>query len=109
MITARQLQLLRFVAVHIEAFGRAPGVNEIAAHMGIRSKYGVWCHVEALATKSLLKRGPFKTEHTLTVTPAGRLALANGGRLFRFLPERRCPCCGSATFSERCHGATEVA
>lgn len=68
-LTARQRQVYRFVADHIEGEGIAPTLQEIAAHLGVSGNLGVLRHLEALEKKGFLRR---KTGSSRGIVLSGR-------------------------------------
>lgn len=78
--TARQLDVLRYVAESIDRRGLAPTIREIGAHTGIGSTNGVVCHLSRLERHGLLRRKLLDADGAvvargLRVTPEGRAAL----------------------------------
>ena len=55
-LTARQQKVLDYIAHFIDKQGYAPTLRDIAAHMGIRSTFGVTRHLDALERKGFLTR-----------------------------------------------------
>jgi len=51
-----QINVLRYIAGHVEAHGYAPSVRKIAAALGRTSFGGVHADLDALARKGLVKR-----------------------------------------------------
>lgn len=74
-MTARQSQVLAYIAKHLSSEHRAPTVREIGEGMGIASPNGVQRHLVALEQQGLIKRG-------------------RGSRSIRLVNFDVCPCCG---------------
>ncbi len=55
-LTARQQKVLDYIARFIDKHGYAPTLRDIAAHMRIRSTFGVTRHLDALEKKGHLTR-----------------------------------------------------
>ena len=54
--TRRQKDVLDYITRHIENHGFEPSYQQIARHLGVRSKAGVGKHIKALETQGLLAR-----------------------------------------------------
>jgi repressor LexA len=57
----RQADTLRFLVAHFKAHGYAPTFEEIAAHLGIRSRNAVNDHLDGLERKGFIQRTPMKS------------------------------------------------
>lgn len=66
-LTARQTQVLRFIAEYHHEHGFSPSYREIGAHLGIRSTYAVECHLDVLKRKGWIRRDWKNTSRTITV------------------------------------------
>lgn len=77
-LTARQLEVLRWIADSTESHGYAPTIREIGDALGIVSTNGVVDHLKALARKGAVTSSPIKSR-TLRVTPAGQEVLRRAG------------------------------
>jgi repressor LexA len=85
-LTARQLEVLRFIGKEIEERGYPPTIREIGEALDIRSTNGVNDHLKALERKGFLTRDPVKSR-ALIPTTAARDALSSpgrGGNVIRF-------------------------
>lgn len=71
-LTARQFQILGFVAESMDIRGYAPTLREIGARFAIGSTNGVNEHLTALERKGMLLRGAHGTARTMRITPAAR-------------------------------------
>lgn len=64
--TKRQRQVYDFIKQYIEKHGYEPSYQQIAWHLGVRSKAGIAKHIAALETQGLISRhndnGSFKLE-----------------------------------------------
>jgi repressor LexA len=60
-LTARQQEVLAFIARSIQENGFPPTIREIGRHMGIRSTNGVNDHLKALERKGFLSRTDLKS------------------------------------------------
>lgn len=54
--TKRQKQVLEFITRYIETHGYEPSYQQIAWHLGVRSKAGIAKHIAALESQGLLSR-----------------------------------------------------
>lgn len=54
--TRRQKEVLDYITRHIENHGFEPSYQQIARHLGVRSKAGVGKHIKALENQGLLAR-----------------------------------------------------
>lgn len=54
--TKRQKQVLEFITRYIETHGYEPSYQQIAWHLGVRSKAGIGKHIAALESQGLLTR-----------------------------------------------------
>ncbi len=61
VIYRRQRQILDFIQQHIQAYGYAPTLKQIAEALGVSSLATVHEHLEALESKGLIKRRAGKT------------------------------------------------
>jgi len=57
-LTKRQQEILAFVESETARRGIPPTVREIAAHFGMASPNGVWCHLRAIEAKGYIKKEP---------------------------------------------------
>lgn len=71
----RQLDVLRFIADHLDREGFPPSLREITDHLGAKSTMTATTHVEALIRKGLLERRATRAR-ALRITPLGAAALA---------------------------------
>jgi len=69
-ITARQREVLTYVADYICANGYPPTLREIAAHFGWASCLAAGDHLRALEKKGFITRTPM-ISRGLALTPAG--------------------------------------
>lgn len=69
--TDRQLEILEFIAHHIEDEACAPTIREIGDAFDIISTHGVDDHLKLLARKGLLERGAKGLARQLRVTARG--------------------------------------
>ena len=70
-LTKRQMQLLQFIADHLEENGYPPSIREMAEHMGIRSTNGVNDHLKALERKGYLTRKAGLKSRAIALTHGG--------------------------------------
>lgn len=82
-ITARQLDVLRVIARHIDAHGYAPSMRELASSLSVASLNGVNDHLRALERQGVITTAR-ETARGIRITAAGRAALA--GTTPRYLP-----------------------
>lgn len=54
-LTDRQLEILRYVARHIDRHGWQPSYREIGRRFRIRSPNGVRCHFKSMEAKGIVK------------------------------------------------------
>ena len=59
-ITARQREVLRFLAAFLDKEQRAPTIREIGEHFGLPHVRGVTTHLDALERRGLIQRLPNK-------------------------------------------------
>jgi SOS-response transcriptional repressor LexA len=71
--TARQLEILRFIATHATERGFSPTIREIGDKFEIGTLRGVTVHLDALERKGLLLRT--NLARTMSVTKVGKQAL----------------------------------
>ncbi len=71
-LSRRQRQVLEFITEHIQDQGYPPTFQEIAEHLGIRSKNGVSEHIRALERKGFLARREGKSRGLRLLAAAGR-------------------------------------
>jgi repressor LexA len=55
-LTARQKQVLDFIASHLESHGFPPTLREIGQHLGVSGTLGVIKHLDALERKGLIRK-----------------------------------------------------
>jgi SOS-response transcriptional repressor LexA len=75
VLTERQLDVLVFIAQHLEAKGYAPSNKDIREHFEWTSSNAVVQHLEALARKHCLTSEP-RLARTLRLTEAGAECVA---------------------------------
>lgn len=90
-ITHRQLEVLQAVDAFRREEGLPPTVRELMDEFGV-TYTAIYDHLKPLKKRGLVT-GDFRLARTLRLTPAGKAALRNGGRLFEFLPVERCAQC----------------
>lgn len=78
-ITARQKEILGFIAEFGQENGYPPSLRDIASHFGISSTNGVAGHLEALVTKNFLSKES-NSSRTLTITEKGWSVLGLEGQ-----------------------------
>lgn len=69
--TARQLELLRFIASNIRSHGFVPSFREAMAHFGFASTNTVADHLNALERKGLLRTRALDKRRSYSLTSAG--------------------------------------
>jgi len=74
--TARQVDVLRFIAQHTAEHGYPPTHREICVGIGVESTHGVAQHIEALKRKGLVSRKPL-VSRGVVVTALGRALLGD--------------------------------
>jgi repressor LexA len=67
--TKRQREILNFIRDFIESHGFEPSYQQIANHIGVKSKGGIAKHIAALEKKGLLARHNVNGSFRLEVTP----------------------------------------
>ncbi len=87
-LTARQLEVLRFIAHQIDDQGYPPTIREIGEALEIRSTNGVNDHLKALEKKGFLSRDPVKSR-ALIPTSTAREVLGEGARASNVVPLHR--------------------
>lgn len=70
--TARQFEILCWIANTSRAHGYAPSLREIGRRFGISSTNGVNDHLQALTRKGLLEAHPKDHERALVLTETGK-------------------------------------
>lgn len=55
-LTEKQQRILELVEDHVRRFGYPPTMQELADALGVRSKYGIYKHLQALARKGYIRR-----------------------------------------------------
>ncbi len=73
--SARQLEVLRFIADTLDAKGFPPTLREVCVMLGASSTYAAHGHITALVRHGLLERQP-ASARALRVTALGADALA---------------------------------
>lgn len=74
--TKKQIEILRFIATHIETHGYAPAVREVASRFGNVSTNAIACHYMSLERRGLIQRPDGSKSRALTVTPRGHASLS---------------------------------
>ena len=67
--TKRQREILNFIQTFIETHGFQPSYQQIAKHLGVKSKGGVAKHIAALEKKGLIERHNVDGSFHLELTP----------------------------------------
>jgi len=57
-LTARQQQVYDFIVRHLETYGYAPTLQEIAAHLQVSGNVGILRHLSVLEKKGYIRRTP---------------------------------------------------
>ena len=101
-LAPHQLETLQAIQGYQDRFGHPPTAKLLSQALGLSSTNGARDRLVLLRSEGLVVWG-FDKVGTLRVTMRGREALANGGRLFKFLPVTLCKLCGrSSTFAICC-------
>ena len=75
-LTARQREVLDYLATYLDAHLRPPTLQEVAAKLGITGNLGVLRHLRALESKGYLKRRPGARGIVLSAHSRQKLAVA---------------------------------
>lgn len=67
--TKRQREILNYIQTFIETHGFQPSYQQIANHLGVKSKGGIAKHIEALERKGLIARTNLEGSFQLELIP----------------------------------------
>lgn len=69
-LSRQQARTLKFLRIYIAEFECAPNYDEIAAHLGIKTRSNVFALIEALERKGAIARVP-RRARSISILPAG--------------------------------------